>query len=456
MPETFRCPACSAPLEFEGKTMQKCKFCGSNVIVPSGVIRDSSAFGGVGTMDFENLASLSGKGLKIAEVQRLLQNGQKIEAIKVFRETFGTRLAEAKNAVEAIARGESIDVSGMSGLPAATPVRIAVNGRAVRRAALGVGGSFAAIFLIAGLIVLGVIFFVVFQVGGTRNDFVKPSSTATPAREIKPGSIDGGSSIATEVLRFGGKGIGAGKFKDNRTVAVAPDGRIFSADYSGGRVQGFDAAGQFQLQITADPQKSVDELLVDRKGTLFVLQGYNISRFDSANGDPRGTIRVDNASDMALALDGKLYVSTRRGDINVLGPDGAKLGTVKIGKDLNIEIIEQIAVDGQGNIFVLDGRKFAIFKLSPDGKLLTRFAGRSENPGDRSPKGMFSGRPMDLALDSQGRLFVSEVSRVSIFDSNGNYLNDFKATQAFGLAITSDDRVFIASRPNVVAYKLSL
>src|SRR5215218_8191879 len=113
MAESFRCPSCAAPLEFEGKPMQKCRFCGSNVIVPSGVIQSSNVFGGAGNLDFGDLSSLTGKALKIAEMQRLIQSGQKIYAIKLFRETFGVGLKEAKDAVDAMEEGKSIDISGM-------------------------------------------------------------------------------------------------------------------------------------------------------------------------------------------------------------------------------------------------------------------------------------------------------------------------------------------------------
>ncbi len=113
MAEVFKCPSCSAPLEFEGKMMQKCKFCQSNVIVPSNVMQNSNAFGGVGALDFGDLSALTGKALQIAEIQKLIQSGQKIYAIKLFRETFGVGLKEAKDAVDAMEAGKSIDVSGI-------------------------------------------------------------------------------------------------------------------------------------------------------------------------------------------------------------------------------------------------------------------------------------------------------------------------------------------------------
>ncbi|MBC8115979.1 MAG: ribosomal protein L7/L12 [Candidatus Saccharimonas sp.] len=48
-------------------------------------------------------------------VRRLLADGQKIEAIKVLREATGAGLAEAKQAVEAIERGEFLEAAGLDG-----------------------------------------------------------------------------------------------------------------------------------------------------------------------------------------------------------------------------------------------------------------------------------------------------------------------------------------------------
>ena len=105
MAENFKCPSCSAPLEFEGKTMQKCRFCESNVVLPSDVRQNSNAFG--------DLSALTGKAQKIGEIQKLIQSGNKIYAIKLFHETFGVGLKEAKDAVNAMEDGKSVDISGM-------------------------------------------------------------------------------------------------------------------------------------------------------------------------------------------------------------------------------------------------------------------------------------------------------------------------------------------------------
>jgi DNA-directed RNA polymerase subunit RPC12/RpoP len=462
MTESFRCPSCSAPLEFEGKPVQKCRFCGSNVIVPANVLQSSPSFGGVGSMDFGDLSALTGKALKIAEIQGLIQSGSKIHAIKVFREAFGVGLKEAKDAVEAMEEGRSVDISGMQ--IRSTNVHPHIQGDAqdhkvLKKVGYAVGApsllSFVITFAIVAAAIVGVFLIVYFTLGKPVEETSAPFS-APPAAPVSQEREPVEASIARELLKFGGEGTGAGKFKDNRTIAVDADGKIYSGDFSGGRIQIFDADGNFLSQILNNTNRSVDALAVDRKGNLFVLQGYDVYRLNKETGEELGKQRVDFASDMALGLDGKVYVSGRRGGVTVLSAELQKLKSIVPGKDLGLDYIEQIALDGTGNLFLLDARSLAVFKLAPDGKLLTRFGGRgSGSPGDM-PEAMFSGMVTDLAVDSQGRLYVSQVSRVSVFDAGGNFLNDFQATQAFGMALNERDELFAAARPFVVKYKLNL
>lgn len=439
--------------------MQKCRFCGSNVIVPANVIQNSNIFGGAGSLDFGDLSSLTGKALKIAEIQQLIQSKQKIYAIKLFRETFGVGLKEAKDAVDAMEDGKSIDISGMQ-VKASNAQEVnlrsnAQNLETVKKFGLAIGGSFLLTFVITAVLIVGAIIAVFFLVSRTIDKAIEKSSPAPIPATSQPLTDATENSIAQELLRFGGEGTGAGKFQDNRTIAVDADGKIYSADYSGGRIQVFDREGNFQAQILNDTTRTVDALAVDRKGNLFVLQGYDLYRLNKETGEELGKYRVDNASDMAIGLDGKIYVSARRGGITVLSADGAKLKDIQISKDLGLDVVEQIAVDGAGNFFLLDGRNYAIFKLSPDGKLLTRFGGRGSGSLDKIPKTQFYGSPDDLAIDSQGRLYVSQSLRISIFDGSGNFVNDFKTKQSFGITLNDKDELFVASRPFVVKYKLN-
>lgn len=433
MAETFKCPSCAAPLEFEGKPMQKCPFCGSNVIAPSELFYRPAAGSAV------DLSSLTGKALKIAEIQQELRRGNKIMAIKIFRETFGTGLKEAKDAVEAMERGESVDISGMQ--VRAQSFKMSPEGvNAVKKAGFAIGGSILGTFVITALIIVGAIFAIFYFTFRTVNrtiDKVTNIPSSSPGGKGNTVALD-----AEEVLKFGGEGTGAGKFKDNRSVAVGAGGRIYSADYSGGRVQVFDAAGNFQTQWTAEAGMYLLDMAADHKGNVYVAHSQGIMVFGADGGAPvqKATYYIQG---MALTLDGRVVISINRG-ITVLDSNlkpvqeiknAAESASAKSG-------FRELAVDGAGNIYALDAQNGDILKFAPDGKFLNRTPSNS-----RSPQG--------IAIDPKGRIFVSDVSTINAFDENGKFLKSFKTNQAFGMAFNDAGELFVASRPYVVKYKLN-
>ena len=110
MTTNFQCPSCSADLQFESgdSGFQNCPACGGKIIVPSEVFQHTAP------EDAGEFALAERKNLKITEIQKELQEGRKINAVKIFRETFGTDLETSKDYVEAIERGEYIDVSDLT------------------------------------------------------------------------------------------------------------------------------------------------------------------------------------------------------------------------------------------------------------------------------------------------------------------------------------------------------
>jgi streptogramin lyase/DNA-directed RNA polymerase subunit RPC12/RpoP len=443
MTESFKCPSCSAPLEFEGKPVQKCRFCGSSVIVPVGTIQNSGAFGGFGAMDFGDLSSLTGRALKIAEIQKLIQSGNKIGAIKVFRETFGTSLEEAKNAVEAMERGESVDISGMrvqtTNLPPTT-----IDLRPLKKVGVAVGGSIFVAVIGVGVVIIGAAIAIFFLVSKSTNDtldrtFVSNGTAISNDATKTPGK----PKLAEEVLRFGGEGNGAGKFTDNRHVAVDGNGLIYSSDYQGGKIQVFDAAGKYVTQWIVDPKMNLYELKADRKGNLYVLNNKGIFVYKGASGELVNKAENYDFKGMTLTLDGKLIVATSKGftifDGN-LKPlqefkDSAERANATFG-------FEDVAADGNNQIYAVDRQKGDICIFSADGKFLNRFKTK-----------LTTSRP--IAIDNKGRIFVSDVSHIYAFDAEGKQLNSFDTTQAFGMSFNAADELFVAARPFVVKYKIN-
>ncbi len=96
--ESVNCPHCGAPVKVATKQgLVTCQYCGSSLKV---------TLDGVVTRETEKV--YAGHEALIPSIQQLLDRGRKIEAIKLYREQTGAGLKEAKEAVEAIERGENV------------------------------------------------------------------------------------------------------------------------------------------------------------------------------------------------------------------------------------------------------------------------------------------------------------------------------------------------------------
>ena len=94
----IKCPSCGAPVQAEAnQSLLTCQYCGSSLEITPRV---------AGSEAEEDAA----RDAFITSIKQLLDDGHKIEAIKLYREQTGAALREAKEAVEAIERGEPIDV----------------------------------------------------------------------------------------------------------------------------------------------------------------------------------------------------------------------------------------------------------------------------------------------------------------------------------------------------------
>jgi ribosomal protein L7/L12 len=101
----MQCPNCGAPVDFAGSTQATCSFCQSKLYFTAEGVKVSSAL----SDRVESKAAPS--GIDLAHVQQLVLAGKKIEAIKLVREQTGLGLKEAKDAVEAIERGETPELT---------------------------------------------------------------------------------------------------------------------------------------------------------------------------------------------------------------------------------------------------------------------------------------------------------------------------------------------------------
>jgi outer membrane protein assembly factor BamB/ribosomal protein L7/L12 len=150
-PTSLNCPTCGAPLEADGtRAVVRCKFCGNSSLIPGilpaqavsssvdldeirkaagggnladAIERFSQAYGvdqqearnAIDALQAGRLATPTAAGLHtpqeltkaLVDVQHALAKGDKIGAIKIYREYFDVSLARAKYAIDQIAAGQT-------------------------------------------------------------------------------------------------------------------------------------------------------------------------------------------------------------------------------------------------------------------------------------------------------------------------------------------------------------
>jgi DNA-binding beta-propeller fold protein YncE len=268
-----------------------------------------------------------------------------------------------------------------------------------------------------------------------------------PTPPVARPPVSAESNYAKVALEFGSEGIGAGQFKDARAIAVDGEGRIYVGEYSGGRVQVFDAQGKFLTQWMVDQERVLLNLAADRKGVVYAVHSNSILRYEGATGRligevPKGANRYENYSDAFVALDGSLYAIGTNEKIIRIGTEGEVRTVVNTRERVQERVsFDKLAVDGTGTIYALDRNSSMVFKFAPDGRFINRFGGRGEQLGQ-----LFS--PHNIAIDGQGRVYVSDTFRaVQVFDGNGRYLDSFGGREvSFGLAINDKNEVFTSFR----------
>lgn len=373
----------------------------------------------------------------IAEVLRQLRAGSKIGAVKVYIERFGVGLAEAKRAVDRIEAGQPA-----GSLPAASP--------GSTKAALG-----CVIFMMLAALGAGALLM------RPRPQEPAPTVQTAPAAPAPTSPLvekAGPPAFAEEVMRFGSEGTGAGRFKDARSVAVDGAGRIYVAEYTGGRVQVFDPAGTFVTQWMADTRMPLLDLEADREGTVYVVQQGRIRRYDGTTGRALGEVRrAGGASydDVALALDGTLWTVSGMHQLSHLAADGRVLRTINTREAIDEDAAPvRVVVAGAGDVYVMDRWKGEIYHLDPGGRFRDRFGGRAE-PG----KGGGMAAPQGLAVDGKGRVFVSDMmGGIHVFDADGRPVESFgNDLNPFGITFNGADHLFATNRNDhqIVRYRLA-
>lgn len=509
MIQVIKCPSCAAPLEIDNNDFERCEFCGSRITIsPLNTVSPNSLdFDGLLTqahklkevlylahagrkieaikiyretfgnglaeakeavenliigkpINFTNFKMFSVNSLlqnsaepfeqtgNLSEIQAELWRGNKINAIKIYREQFGVSLKEAKDAVEALERNESVAFHIKNPLNKKVKAsNLSTVNRSKTNRAIAIGWV-TVIFILLGAIAaltgLGVAVFSTINAIYPTSDKSTSSNSQTQPVSSKP-------AFATEMLRSGGDGIGGGFFKDNRLVAIDGDDRVYSVNYNGGQLQQFDTSGKFLAQWNIGENINLRDLIADRKNRLYVLNSNNLTVYGVSDKQAFSKIERHNYKCLALDANGKLFAVNQNNELVKLDESGKPFDNpVSLSKQLNFESknLTGLTIDAAGNFYVFDADKKYILKFSPDAKFLVRF----DNPSNKNKK---LNAINDLATDGKGRIFVSETNEIHVYDNDGRYLDSFETRQSFGMAFDSKNALWTASRPFVIKYALN-
>lgn len=474
--QTFTCPKCGAPQDYKGGSAPtiQCSYCDTTLIVPEALRTPTPNFAAF------NPAEITREAGKLVEIKKLLDEGKKIQAIKVYRETFGVGLKEAKDAVEAIERGENLQVAQISiGTP--QTFRVSHGGQDIHISSTPGGGvqiSRSAssgcitwvIVLVVVITVLSIVLPILLSVGmftafAPVLDTVQTPgaiapvvpATRAPTQTPRP-SPTPTPQFANVVTEFGGKGTGAGKMSDARAIAVDNNGNVFVAEYLGGRIQIFDTDGKFKTQCLVDEKLPLLSLAADRRGNLFALQAATIIQFDAENCAVRNTLGPTGSSlyrSVAMGADGVLYAvltGAQKDAIVRINPAGLVTTVVDSaisGQRDRPELNPTLAVDGRGNFYILGSFAGQVFKFDRSGKFQNTIGSDGSEPGQFRAV-------QTLAVDSQGRVYVSDVKGIQVFAPDGRYLDVFKVPEGVvsGMTFDDQDNLWVTARERV--YQLQL
>jgi DNA-binding beta-propeller fold protein YncE len=279
----------------------------------------------------------------------------------------------------------------------------------------------------------------------------KPVRFGGPA----PGSSkDKPNAFANVLLEFGREGIGPGMFTDARSIAVDGDERIYVGEYSGGRIQVFDPAGKFVSQWNFGDRKSLLRgLAADRKGTVYVVTGGSIIRYQGETGEKLGEMQYERSGfdDVTAGADGGLVAAWHRNRDDLVRFDPGGKATLTIPAAISTasgdsELSMRVAVDGAGAIYALGRFNNAVFKFGRDGKFINRFGGAGDQPGQLRA-------PYSIAVDGFGRVYVGDIKGVQVYDNDGRYLQiiDVKNV-AFGMVFNDKNELLVVARDHVAKY----
>jgi hypothetical protein len=260
-------------------------------------------------------------------------------------------------------------------------------------------------------------------------------------------------SFAVQLWVVGsGAGTDLGQFNDTRAVAVDGSGNVYTADYSGGRIQVFDSAGTplSQWRIAGD-NIYISDLAADSAGTLYVVYGGNVNRYDGLTGEFLDKYPYDGSylDQVAVSPNGDVLVASRAELVRFDANGARTLQLTDWGATLSGTFpvsAENIALDAKSNLYIVDMANNAVYYISADGQTVTQLKLGAEIQSPRA-----------IVIDSRGRLYVHDFSGIQVFSDDGALLGSLEVEGiGFNMAMSAQDELLFMDRNanKMVKYKV--
>ncbi|MDI3534038.1 MAG: hypothetical protein PWQ82_403 [Thermosediminibacterales bacterium] len=291
-------------------------------------------------------------------------------------------------------------------------------------------------------------------------------------------------SIKGMVKKFDKHGNFVGKLADKSDglkmptdIEVAVDGSVYVSDIESRCIWVYSSNGSLLKKIEFNDDESDGfvprSIDLSPSGELVVLSFDKIWRINKegrvidkigGRGEKPGELGAEGSefylgpNGLCVDKSGNIYVNdTLNNRIQVFDPKG------RFKKEINNDDVNgiftqliDIGVDSQSCLYVTDYGSYNVFKISSDGKVISRFGGMGSREGRFGKIGEQYGSngPTTLAVSSDDIIYVVDPynHRIQAFDSKGEYLysigsKKYSSAFVFPHAVTGDDdgNVYILS-----------
>src|SRR5690606_38453138 len=191
----------------------------------------------------------------------------------------------------------------------------------------------------------------------------------------------------------------------------------------------------------------------------YTLQDYAPVDFTEALQLPAGMEAASYAS-VAMTPHGNLIVLSRSAPPFLeFDPDGNFVRG--FGADDLLRRAHGLHIDEDGNMWVTDVSDHVVFKLDRDANVLMTIGTKGQD-GEWSEDAQLLSEPNDVALDSEGNIYVAQghggsTPRVLKFSPDGSFINQWGSrgygpaqfVAAHAIEIDADDVLYVADRENM-------